>query len=270
MTISAPIKKISTESEIDACNITYSDEFYTARKFFTIDPELTEEIAICNSQCAFIPKEPMPIVVEEGTVFTNASATWKHEATKNNKKLKLFINGKYHGATIDIIPKSERSIMSPVGATDQKYTGNFIINPILYRLQSTIVLPDTFSCVPVPFHGYDIHIHVRGNPVTATHENEKTALQTFREMVTEKEYRKYLRYGFINIKAASGKIYQICRENAHVKVWKSGLLLEEICVRISNQRIPPTDRVIALMIMIETDEKAFRNLGNIYKIRKAA
>jgi hypothetical protein len=268
MTINTPIKKIFTESETDACNITYSDELYTTGKSFTTDPELTEEIAIYNGQFAAISQH---ITVEEGAVFTNSSATWKHKTTKNDKYLRL-INDRYPETIIDVVPKRERLTMPPVETIDLPDGESLAIgdNSNIVIQDFKIILPDTCFCVPVPFHGYDIHIQARGNPVIAKRKNEEIALQTFREMVTEKEYRKYLRYGFINIEAASSKIYQICRENSHVRVWKSGVLLEEICVRIPDQRIPATDRVIALMIMIETDEKAFRNIGNIYKMRKAA
>lgn len=99
--------------------------------------------------------------------------------------------------------------------------------------------------------------------------SEQVAKETLREMVSESEFRKYLKYGFVLVKSDSGATYQILKNKSHIKVWKGGLLIEEICVRLQGA-VPPTDNLIAFKTMIETDEQAFRQLGNIYPMRKAA
>jgi hypothetical protein len=99
--------------------------------------------------------------------------------------------------------------------------------------------------------------------------NEWVAMQTLREMVTEAEFRKYLKDGFITIKGQSGKVYQIFRNRPHTKVYEQGKLIEEICVRL-DYSIPATDSVIAFKTMIETDEELFASLGNRYNMQKAA
>jgi len=101
-------------------------------------------------------------------------------------------------------------------------------------------------------------------------DNEKVAIETLREMITETEFRKYLKYGFILVKGLSGYIYQIFRNNSHTKVWKKGKLIKEICVQIEDSKIPPTDNVIAHKILIETSEESFEKLGNVYRRAKAA
>lgn len=107
----------------------------------------------------------------------------------------------------------------------------------------------------------------RGSSVNNLDNPEKRALETFREMVTEKEFRKYLRYGFVLVEGKSGYVYQIFRNNWHTKVWKGGKLIEEICVRIKkDQKCPPTDNVIAFMAAISADEEEFKKLGNVYKM----
>jgi hypothetical protein len=99
---------------------------------------------------------------------------------------------------------------------------------------------------------------------------EQNALDTLREMISEADFRKYLKYGFVLIKGASGLVYQIHRNKAHTKVWDSGELVEEVCVRIKDPKVPLTDNVIAFMSMILASEEAFKALGNVYNMRKAA
>lgn len=97
---------------------------------------------------------------------------------------------------------------------------------------------------------------------------ERVALETLREFVTETEFRKYLKYGFVLVKGRSGDSYQIFRNRSHTKVYRGSKLVEEICVRIrGDQKVPPTDNVIAFKTMIEAgDELEFKRLGNVYKM----
>jgi len=105
----------------------------------------------------------------------------------------------------------------------------------------------------------------RVNPLKNLSENEQRAIETLREEITESEFRKYIKYGFVLVKGQSGKTYQIYRNESHTKVWKNGRVIEEICVKIKNHKIPPTDNVIAFSNMIQIDEEEFRKIGNVYK-----
>ena len=106
-------------------------------------------------------------------------------------------------------------------------------------------------------------------PTSAT-AAEMRAIETLREMITETEYRKYIVHGFIHVKGRSGYIYQVFRNRTHTKVWKKGLLIKEVCFKIKDPEIPPTDNVIAHKILIETSEEEFERLGNVYKMNRAA
>lgn len=97
-------------------------------------------------------------------------------------------------------------------------------------------------------------------------EPERKALETLREIITETEFRKYLRYGFVLVKGKSGATYQIFKNRSHCKVWLGGKLIEEVCVRIKDKQIPLTDNVIAFKTLIETSEEEFKKLGNVYKM----
>jgi hypothetical protein len=93
---------------------------------------------------------------------------------------------------------------------------------------------------------------------------EYNALMTLREMISETDFRRYLKYGFVNVMGKKGKVYQIFRDRPHTKVFENGCLKEEICVRLPNY-VPNTDNIIAFKTMIETSEELFRSSGNVYK-----
>jgi hypothetical protein len=109
-------------------------------------------------------------------------------------------------------------------------------------------------------------IKTRASLIKNVCEKEKTALETLREIITETEYRKYLKYGFVLVKGISGDTYQIFRNKSHTKVYRGSKLIEEVCVRIKDADIPPTDNVIAFLTMLQAgDEQEFKKLGNVYK-----
>ena len=101
-------------------------------------------------------------------------------------------------------------------------------------------------------------------------EPERRALETLREIISEEEFRRYLRYGFILVKGKSGATYQVFRNASHCKVWLNGQVIEEVCVRIKDEQVPKTDKLIAFKTIIETSEEQFKKLGNVYKMAKAA
>jgi len=112
-----------------------------------------------------------------------------------------------------------------------------------------------------------IQIKSRAELPRAIPDNERIAMETLREVISETEFRKYIKYGFIMVKGQSGDNYQIFRNRSHTKVWRAGKVIEEVCVRIKyEQGVPPTDNVIAFRTIIQTDELAFKKLGNVYKM----
>jgi hypothetical protein len=120
-----------------------------------------------------------------------------------------------------------------------------------------------------PWRPFEIIIRSRGDSVylNKCSSEERIALETLREYITEKEFRRYLRDRFLLVHGSSGKIYQIFRDRWHTKVWWQGQLIEEICVRL-NSNVPPTDNVIAFAHLLLTNEEEFRKLGNVYNMQK--
>ena len=108
----------------------------------------------------------------------------------------------------------------------------------------------------------------RANPLqyNGIPESERRAMDTLREVISEEEFRKYLRYGFVLVRAKSGAVYQIFKNQSHTKVWVGGKMVEEVCIRIKDEAIPRTDRVVALKAIVETSEEEFKKLGNVYKM----
>ena len=106
----------------------------------------------------------------------------------------------------------------------------------------------------------------RGELPRQIESNERVAMESLREVVSEKDFRRYLKYGFITVPGKSGAMYQVFRNAGHTKVWRDGKLVEEICIHIKNEfKTPLTDRAIAFKAMIEADEEEFRSLGNVFK-----
>ena len=111
-----------------------------------------------------------------------------------------------------------------------------------------------------------IIVKSRALPIVNESPQENKAIETLREMISEQEFRKYLKYGFILVRGKSDLTYQVFRNKSHTMVWKNGKVIEEICIRIKDKNIPPTDNVIAFKTIIETNETNFHKLGNVYKM----
>lgn len=107
---------------------------------------------------------------------------------------------------------------------------------------------------------------IRGLPLYNPRDNERVAIETLREMITEEQLRKYLRYGFILVKGRSGDTYQVFRNRDHTRVWRGGRLIKEVCVTLRDKSVPPTDKVIACKTMIEVDEESYQKAANVYKM----
>jgi hypothetical protein len=134
--------------------------------------------------------------------------------------------------------------------------------------------------IPINFNKFDmtfifksdlsIIVKSRTDLCYKAEKNEFVAVESLREIISETEFRKYVKYGFILVKGKSGDTYQVFRNKSHTKIWRNGNVVEEICVRLKDVNIPKTDNVIAFKTMIETNEDEFKKLGNVYKMRKAA
>jgi hypothetical protein len=106
----------------------------------------------------------------------------------------------------------------------------------------------------------------RACPIAGVSPAEQKALDTLREMISESDYRKYIKHGFLMVCGSDRDMYQVFRTQSHTKVWRDGKVIEEICVRIKDFNVPPTDNVIAFKTLIEINSEAFKLMGNRFPI----
>jgi hypothetical protein len=110
-----------------------------------------------------------------------------------------------------------------------------------------------------PFRATD-----RSADFSTVQQNEIVALHLLRKMLDRDRWRKYLKYGFVDVQGKSGMTYQILRGQAHVRVFKQGVKVCELCVKLRNRAMPPTDEVITRMILAECDEADLWKRANAY------
>ena len=200
------------------------------------------------------------LCLEEGVVIENQSGTKKHTVSLSDKNI-ILKEGSLK-TVASVLPKSEKTLTRAPGS-------NFCYIPqeSFYKL----ILPDDYYFSKAPFLGYHrCFPSPRGGVINPKRKNETIALETLREYLSEVEFRRFIKYGFITVDAPSGKTYQVFQNNSHVSVFFKGVKVEEVCVLFKDRRIPSTDRVLAFKILIETDESEFRKLGNIYNFMKVA
>jgi len=95
---------------------------------------------------------------------------------------------------------------------------------------------------------------------------EIKARNTLRDLISEKEWRRYLTNGFVIIPALSGKCYQVFNDQRHIKVYVKGKLTDEICIHTDASECPPTDHILNMMVLIQNDEQLIwtKGIGNVY------
>lgn len=118
--------------------------------------------------------------------------------------------------------------------------------------------------------GLTVIVKTHCKPVWPIGYEEGIALEALREMITEEEYRSYLRTGFLRVRGASGLTYQIPRRGHFIQVYDRGRKVESICAYIPDSDVPLTDKVVAFKAIIETDEDDLRARGNVYNYRNEA
>jgi len=89
---------------------------------------------------------------------------------------------------------------------------------------------------------------------------EARARETLRQFIGEDRYRQFLRSGFVTIRAASGRTYQIFPGNKITNVYYDGKLVDRLCVVLRGS-FPPTDSIIMRFLLILNDEKEFCEIG---------
>jgi hypothetical protein len=112
----------------------------------------------------------------------------------------------------------------------------------------------------------NIRAHNRPANFTNVSQPEIVALQMMKGMLDEKSWRRYLKYGFVLVEGNSGLVYQIIRSQHHIRVFRKGHKVAELCIYVRG--VPPTDEVIAKKIMLECNEMSVWHDANISQLGK--
>ena len=98
----------------------------------------------------------------------------------------------------------------------------------------------------------------------AADERELRARETLRRMLGDDGFRRFLRNGFVSVRANSGKVYQIYPGHGMTIVYNQGTPVEKLCVVLRGD-FTPTDSLITRYVMILHDEQHFRGLANVFQ-----
>ena len=96
-----------------------------------------------------------------------------------------------------------------------------------------------------------------------TEANELVALGLLKSMLETDVWKKYLTHHFVTIQGPSGLTYQIQRSSHNIIVWNKGTKVSSLCVYIQDRSIPPTDEVVAKMLICMYDEPDIWKRANV-------
>jgi hypothetical protein len=82
---------------------------------------------------------------------------------------------------------------------------------------------------------------------------EMKARQLLRDMLTEKEYRRYLTNGFIMVKGTRGWYQIFNKRSERIRFYKDNKFLNRLCIHTVDE-CPPSDHVVHMKLLIELDE----------------
>lgn len=96
---------------------------------------------------------------------------------------------------------------------------------------------------------------------------EIKARSTLRDMLTEKEWRRYLTNGFVMHKGSFDLWYQIFSIGG-IAVYRHGKKTHSICIH-TDTSCPPSDHVINMMTLIDLDESMIWKGGNVREVNSS-
>lgn len=94
---------------------------------------------------------------------------------------------------------------------------------------------------------------------------EARARETLRRVIGEEKFARFLRTGFISVRAKSGRFYQLFPGHGITRVFENGELVERLCVYLQGN-FPPTDDLIMRYLLVLNDEEGFRAKANKHSI----
>lgn len=97
---------------------------------------------------------------------------------------------------------------------------------------------------------------------SAADEREIRARETLRHIIGEQDYNRFLRRGFVSVRAKSGRLYVIYPGHSLTGVYEDGKLIERLCGDLQGG-FTPTDSLLTRYCLILYDEDQFRSRCNV-------
>ncbi len=104
-------------------------------------------------------------------------------------------------------------------------------------------------------------MRVRRHIIPTSDVREQRARETLRRVIGPEKFRQFLKNGFVSVRAASGKIYQIYPGSQQTVVYEHGQPTEKLCV-VMRDNFPPTDELIVRYLVLLNNEELFRQTAN--------
>lgn len=141
---------------------------------------------------------------------------------------------------------------------DIQTTGGWIqihgnVDEVLARLQTP---QERLRGIIQTRQGPAIHIS-RKAIAPAKDVREIRARETLHRVLGEEKFQRFLKDGFVSVRAKSGLIYQIFPGHGITTVYRDGEPTERLCVVLKGD-FPPTDSLIMRYLIILNDENRFR------------
>jgi len=200
-------------------------------------------VVIRNGQRCFTATTGTPVISQ--SIMTSTGDIYFSNGTSTTVSITEHVSGLY---TYEVPGSVTFTGMHIVFKEDDPKTE--MANLIRSRIKSNIVINVNHRC------RLDYKQH---SPA------ELKARDTLRDMLTERDWRRYLTNRFIIVKGASSYWYQIFADRyERIRVYKDGKLTHRICIHSDNS-CPPTDHVINMKLMIEFDEIDLWRSGNVHQ-----
>lgn len=94
--------------------------------------------------------------------------------------------------------------------------------------------------------------------LTPQDDREIRARETLLRVIGADKFQKFLKDGFVSVRAKSGMVYQIFPGHGVTAVYRDGEQIERLCVVLKGD-FPPTDSLIMRYLIILNDEARFRS-----------
>ena len=95
----------------------------------------------------------------------------------------------------------------------------------------------------------------------ASSPEEQRARDFLRDLITERDWRRYVTNGFIMVKG-DHYWYQIFNSGRNIQVYHKGKRTHYICIH-TDRTCPPTDHVLNMKLLVEIDERQIWLGGNV-------